>query len=68
MNLPVNVGDRVVHHLVGVIAGKPVIGLQSIAVQARTYCHVVAHEFLKISLARADHLGANLPTAFKPQR
>jgi len=51
VNLPVNIGFRVVNNSVSIIVRKPVVRLQGITVKSRSGFYILAYQCLKRGLA-----------------
>jgi hypothetical protein len=66
MNLTVNVGNRMVNHLMRVLTGKPVIGKQGVGVQGATRLYVLLDFGLKgFPRAVRNYLGPNFTAESK---
>jgi len=66
MNLAVNVSNRVVDHLVGVLSSQPLIRFQLVTVECGASLDVLLHLFLKgVHFAVPDNDGSHFTATFK---
>jgi hypothetical protein len=67
--LPIHICLSMIDHLMGEVIGKPIVGLQGIAVQIRSNLNVLADQTVKFRLpAGANNLRADLSAALQNRR